>query len=44
MKCEPQDTIKLDDVSARSLGLVNATPFTTSIDFSNNNNQTYISS
>jgi hypothetical protein len=26
MKCEPQGTIKLDDVSARSLGLVNATP------------------
>ncbi len=26
MKCEPQCTIKLDDVSARSLGLVNATP------------------
>jgi hypothetical protein len=26
MKCEPQSTIKLDDVSARSLGLVDATP------------------
>jgi hypothetical protein len=26
MKCEPQGTIKLDDVSARSLGLVDATP------------------
>jgi hypothetical protein len=26
MKCEPQGTIKLDDVSARNLGLVNATP------------------
>jgi hypothetical protein len=25
MKCEPQGTIKLDDVSARSLGLVDAT-------------------
>ncbi len=25
MKCEPQGTIKLDDVNARSLGLVNAT-------------------
>jgi hypothetical protein len=43
MKCEPQGTIKLDDVSVRSLGLVNATPFTISIDFSNNN-QTCISS
>jgi len=27
MKCEPQGPIKLDDVSARSLGLVDATPF-----------------
>jgi hypothetical protein len=26
MKCEPQGTIKLDDISARSLGLVDATP------------------
>jgi hypothetical protein len=26
MKCEPQGTIKLDDVSARSLGLVDGTP------------------
>jgi hypothetical protein len=26
MKCEPQGTIKLDDVNARSLGLVDATP------------------
>ncbi len=26
MKCEPQGAIKLDDVSARSLGLVDATP------------------
>jgi hypothetical protein len=26
MKCEPQSIIKLDDVSPRSLGLVNATP------------------
>jgi hypothetical protein len=26
MKCEPQGIIKLDDVSARSLGLVDATP------------------
>jgi len=26
MKCEPQSTIKLDDVSAKSLGLVDATP------------------
>jgi len=26
MKCELQDIIKLDDVSARSLGLVDATP------------------
>jgi hypothetical protein len=26
MKCEPQGTIKLDDVSVRSLGLVDATP------------------
>jgi hypothetical protein len=26
MKCEQQGTIKLDDVCARSLGLVNATP------------------
>jgi len=26
MKCEPQGTIKLDDVNARSLGLVGATP------------------
>ncbi len=26
MKCEPQGTIKLDDVSARNLGLVDATP------------------
>jgi hypothetical protein len=26
MKCEPQGTIKLDDVSLRSLGLVNVTP------------------
>jgi hypothetical protein len=25
MKCEPQGTIKLDDVSAKSLGLVDAT-------------------
>jgi hypothetical protein len=25
MKCEPQGTIKLDDVNARSLGLVDAT-------------------
>jgi hypothetical protein len=25
MKCEPQGTIKLDDVSVRSLGLVDAT-------------------
>jgi len=27
MKCEPQGIIKLDDVSARSLGLVDVTPF-----------------
>jgi hypothetical protein len=26
MKCEPQGIIKLDDVNARSLGLVDATP------------------
>jgi hypothetical protein len=26
MKCEPQGTIKLDDMNARSLGLVGATP------------------
>jgi len=26
MKCQPQGTIKLDDVNARSLGLVDATP------------------
>jgi hypothetical protein len=26
MKCEPQGAIKLDDVSARSLGLIDATP------------------
>jgi hypothetical protein len=26
MKCEPQGTIKLDDVNVRSLGLVHATP------------------
>ncbi len=26
MKCEPQGTIKLDDVNARSLGLIDATP------------------
>ncbi len=26
MKCEPQGTVKLDDVNARSLGLVDATP------------------
>jgi len=26
MKCKPQGTIKLDDVNARSLGLVDATP------------------
>jgi len=26
MKCEPQGTIKLDDINARSLGLVDATP------------------
>jgi hypothetical protein len=26
MKCEPQGTIKLDDVNVRSLGLVDATP------------------
>ncbi len=26
MKCEPQGIIKLDEVSARSLGLVDATP------------------
>ncbi len=26
MKCEPQGTIKLDDVNARSLGLVDAAP------------------
>jgi hypothetical protein len=26
MKCEPQGTIKLDDVNARSLGLVHAAP------------------
>ncbi len=26
MKCEPQGTIKLDDVNAGSLGLVDATP------------------
>jgi hypothetical protein len=26
MNCEPQGTTKLDDISARSLGLVNATP------------------
>jgi hypothetical protein len=26
IKCEPQGTIKLDDFSARSLGLVDATP------------------
>jgi hypothetical protein len=26
MKCEPQGTIKLDDISAKSLGLVDATP------------------
>ncbi len=25
-KCEPQDIIKLDDINARSLGLVDATP------------------
>jgi hypothetical protein len=27
MKCEPQGIIKLQDVNARSLGLVDATPF-----------------
>jgi len=26
MKCEPQGTIKLDDINARSLGLVDAAP------------------
>jgi hypothetical protein len=26
MKCKPQGIIKLDDISARSLGLVDATP------------------
>ncbi len=26
MKCKPQDIIKLDDINARSLGLVDATP------------------
>jgi len=26
MKCEPQGTIKLDDIIAKSLRLVNATP------------------
>jgi hypothetical protein len=26
IKCEPQGTIKLDDVSVKSLGLVDATP------------------
>ncbi len=26
MKCEPQGIIKLDDINARSLGLVDATP------------------
>ncbi len=26
MKCEPQGIIKLDDVNARSLGLVDGTP------------------